>query len=1036
MLTSLYESDMGGGGGYPNDIANLVANIKRHCQADNTNTYTSSNYATVNVPGMGIDQARRYTIEVFLNVYLDVYKNWYEKEKDSYGGSGEWQSKKDTLYNGSSGYLDSSLKMIARLNSKGTEAEYKESIENEYEYQYVKKALTVLEDFRLYELTKKTETSKIDDAKSNVDRVQSAYDSFVKGVYPDGIVVYNDGYHGYTIGEIRNAFTKQFEYFKMLKGNPSNTVGMDNFNENYTTDLARFYNACEQLFHWDDFNIVIDAIALKDDAFDKKYVQSFGSVLNRDWVFEYAPPGTTNTLDKGSWQMYYGSSMPYGFILVISQWMKVPTSDSAINTYSDAANNNHIAKSICAILTMLSETWLDDKGVDRLHANLQGEIDRAQKEVDDLYAAIDKSRNVYIDDYKKLLTWNNGEKNNENSSLNSVNIDIEDWLEKSNSVYGSSYEDYVASMAGEAVTSDYFVTPLAQELIALEGIHGQHPETGAGVGNDVSYIRQYTNRIFGAPYQLLDSVDRRFPDINPRLGTEYLRNFILNGPILHIKPGMPLYTGGDKNTAEKLLESFQKIYMDTTQGDMDIISSILGEMAQSIVFDTGHRLQRRLYGFRENYYDYMQHVNYMCRSMAVFLNLTSDPNTTGYPNGTFVGEDETTVFTTMNWEDYRMMSSSKTLSPSAYLQELIGSTFVGAIYNTGKSVAELISEWINPWSTLKPKGDDVEAGDWLNYIGMTASDAWKDITSAWSNAADYHMSDKLVDKICSVQFLVEPGSFNETINNTTEQSALESAQDSIGDIGAEIAWISNTGSDTGVVESMVHFLGSALDTAVTSLTDIMKSANITNGFIGNFLSGTLSAIKGQKMIYPEIYKRTTTSMNYEFTINLSSPYGDVYNYYMNIVVPLMHLVALAAPRMVTSNTTSSPYLVQAFIPGMCTCQLGIIENMSIIKNPNANRVSVNGFPLDIQVKFTVKELYNALSISPANDPAAFLFNETLNDYMANLAGLMPSIDTYTQQREVMFSNMTNYIMNGGLMQDMAAGAVAKIEDIIDPYIGR
>ena len=79
-------------------------------------------------------------------------------------------------------------------------------------------------------------------------------------------------------------------------------------------------------------------------------------------------------------------------------------------------------------------------------------------------------------------------------------------------------------------------------------------------------------------------------------------------------------------------------------------------------------------------------------------------------------------------------------------------------------------------------------------------------------------------------------------------------------------------------------------------------------------------------------------MNYSFTINLSSPYGDVYNYYMNIVVPLMHLIALAAPRMVSANSVASPFLVQAFIPGMCTCQLGIIQSLSIEKNPSGKRV--------------------------------------------------------------------------------------------------
>ena len=85
---------------------------------------------------------------------------------------------------------------------------------------------------------------------------------------------------------------------------------------------------------------------------------------------------------------------------------------------------------------------------------------------------------------------------------------------------------------------------LLEELKDLEGIQTQKPETGAGVNSGKSYVKNYTNRIFGAPYQLIPSVDYRFKKVNTNVGNEYLRHFILNSPILHIKPGMPIYTGG------------------------------------------------------------------------------------------------------------------------------------------------------------------------------------------------------------------------------------------------------------------------------------------------------------------------------------------------------------------------------------------------------------------------------------------------------------------------------------------------------------
>ena len=98
-------------------------------------------------------------------------------------------------------------------------------------------------------------------------------------------------------------------------------------------------------------------------------------------------------------------------------------------------------------------------------------------------------------------------------------------------------------------------TSLLEELKSLEGLHKQNPENGSKLNDTL--MSQYTNRVFGMPYQLMDNVDRRFPSINKYVGNEYLRNFVLNSPILHIKPGMPKYTGG--NDSEGLADSLKSI---------------------------------------------------------------------------------------------------------------------------------------------------------------------------------------------------------------------------------------------------------------------------------------------------------------------------------------------------------------------------------------------------------------------------------------------------------------------------------------------
>lgn len=556
---------------------------------------------------------------------------------------------------------------------------------------------------------------------------------------------------------------------------------------------------------------------------------------------------------------------------------------------------------------------------------------------------------------------------------------------------------------------------LGYELSRLEGLHGQHPEDGSGIGSGKSYIHEYTNRIFGAPFQLMDSVDRRFDTINTHLGNEYLRNFLLNSPILHIKPGMPKYTGGTDATS--LASGLKNIYMDTTQGGMSLVGSTLDQLAASTIFGKGSKLQKRMFGFRETYYQYMQHVNYMCRSMAVFLGLTEG---TRFPTWTFTstGEEE---FSSMKWENYRMMASSTVPLPTDYLGSLVDTTALGAIKN---SIGAGIEGAINVLT--KDDGESIED------IFKSTTD---EISQAWGYASKTHLSDVMKDKISAVEFMVEPVQFSESLDNTTAPSMIESTLESISDgVGAEIAFITNSSADLGLIENIVGMLGDTVSTAASALNGLVE--NVAGGFTANLFSGAIQSIKGQKMIYPEIYKNSKSHMDYQFSVTLTTPYGDIYNYYMNIVVPLMHLIALTAPRMVTSNTLTSPFLVQAYIPGMCTCQLGIIQQMNIQKNPTTKHVSVQGFPLTVRVEFTIRELYNALAISPANDPASFLFNETLNDYMANLAGLAPSIDTYTKQRKNAFANMEAYIKGGGFAQDIAQGFIEKAEDMYNPFVGR
>ena len=630
---------------------------------------------------------------------------------------------------------------------------------------------------------------------------------------------------------------------------------------------------------------------------------------------------------------------------------------------------------------------------------------------------------------------------------------------------------------------------LREELVNLEGIYiTQNPESGApGKGGNLydgntSFLDEYTNKIFGAPFQLMDSVDKRFDEINKHVGNEYLRNFLINTPILHIKPGMPKYTGGDDGI--DIVNTIGNMFLGKNKG-MGYLDSFLLELASAAGSFVGGKMQKRMYGFQETYYQYMSYVNYMCRSTAVFLNLGRKTVVTAHGDSMYLD--------TAKWENYRWLSNSTYRNPSKILDDILRSTVVGSVVSdmikglrsdiaaarkgvlktieageraanaVGQDIVTLVKDGFentNFWQYLssgtKKAAELVEdiAKDPAGSLGSAASGLWNGLGSIVTSAKDAiadtakstfktlmaeydHASktsiyDVSVDRICSVLFMVEPAPFEENISNTVEPSAIEAGLDAIGSaVGKEIAFITNSNTDLGAIDNLVEFVGGGAAAIGSVIANIVEP--VTGGFMSNLFSGAIRSIKGEKMIYPKIYKSSESSQDYNFTISLKTPYGDVYNYYMNILVPLFHLIGLAAPKMITANSIASPFLVQAFIPGMVTCQLGIIKTMTISKNPDNRRVSVNGYPLEIKVSFSIEELYNALSISPANDPAAFLFNETLNDYMANLAGLQPSVNTYMAQRRTALENVGNYFTSGEWEEDLSQKTLAAVENLFNPY---
>ena len=616
---------------------------------------------------------------------------------------------------------------------------------------------------------------------------------------------------------------------------------------------------------------------------------------------------------------------------------------------------------------------------------------------------------------------------NQAINRNRLNGRLQEMQAEADEIQKKTQHDYGFDLMDEMLSADGFLNqhPITGSLYGIEGwtymkdylssldedLKNEIASSSGNLSYEKGVIKGYRNKLFGAPFQFLDSVDARFSEVNEYVGFEFLKNFLIHAPILHIFPGVPKYTGGEDNYGligtlvnwGRALGLSNRMNDTTNLFDPNYNYDIIkGEAAQTLFkLFFKSKLQKRMFGIKFKYEIYQRYVHLMCKAVAILLKLdnttlvsdvTDEKGGKFYPSGTFVngpnGNQKFVEFTNFDddeyghvlWNNYRMIED-----PMTYSQE------------TGQTVWRAVTESWNKFQEYKKEMDTkyqhkekISMWEWLREQPQKLGNTVTDFGMALSYGFD-----KINERPQSVEFLVEPISADETYNNSVADSAIAGMVDGISEIGSEVAFITGSGAlNSGGVTSILEGAGKITKSALEGMADASK--HFAGNFVSNLLTGGVGAIAGNRFIYPKIYKRSNSQSSHSFKIKLISPYGDLYNYYMNIVVPLCHIYALALPHLKTSNSSSAPFILRAFIPGLKTIEMGMISSVQVTKNPNINRVTINGFPLDLDVTIQIEELYNVLAISPTDDALSFFQNETLSDYLCNLAGVFP-----TQTRDKM-----------------------------------
>ena len=219
---------------------------------------------------------------------------------------------------------------------------------------------------------------------------------------------------------------------------------------------------------------------------------------------------------------------------------------------------------------------------------------------------------------------------------------------------------------------------------------------------------------------------------------------------------------------------------------------------------------------------------------------------------------------------------------------------------------------------------------------------------------------------------------NESFSNGTSQSQLASKVNQIGQLGQEIQFL--MGGASNVFGFNNPF----------STENINRDLESDSSLVGSLIDNAATLMAGGRMIFPEIWSDSQHMAAYQVNIKLDSPDSDNYSIYLNILVPLAHILGLIMPRKVGSNTYISPFLVRAYYKSMFHIDMGIITQCDITKGESGCWTQ-NGLPTQINIQLTIKDLYNVLSMSQDKGDNDLFGSPAQLDYLANLCGFNLSL---------------------------------------------
>lgn len=257
----------------------------------------------------------------------------------------------------------------------------------------------------------------------------------------------------------------------------------------------------------------------------------------------------------------------------------------------------------------------------------------------------------------------------------------------------------------------------------------------------------------------------------------------------------------------------------------------------------------------------------------------------------------------------------------------------------------------------------------------------------WSNFTNSSINGVFSSKEFVAFYLDSETSISDSFSNSTSESMIASASKSMSDVGREIGFLLGTSGDK--IDRIIDM--STIQDGMDGINTVLQGLPIVGQLITDIGSKLTTVMSGGKLLFPEIWNDSSFSRSYSVNLKLRTPEPDPLSWYINIGVPLCHLLAFTLPIQTygaTNQGYKSPFLVRGFYKGLFNVDMGIIDSLQISKG-NESSWTLNGLPMEVNVSMNIKELYNAMSMT-YNDGAnlkTVMDNDAFLNYLMNMCGI-------------------------------------------------